>query len=111
MALINEVPESNEIDDSDFINASSGGDEFVNGRNVHLVVKNESGSNRTVTINAVAECNHGFGPHHEAKTLADGSVWVTDFFPHGRFGSKPVVTYDDHTGVKIVAKRIGGYQG
>lgn len=95
--------------DPTFSAAEALGDTVENANErVVIRIQNTSGGARTVTINAQAECDHGF-THDVVVVTANGDDITVGPFDKERFNTASgllSLTYDDHTGVGIAALNI-----
>ena len=92
------------------VEASAGGDTFVNAGTTGFWAQNTSGSPRTVTFDAPRACNHGF-QHDAAITVADGfEGFIRIGFDPSRFNATTTntvsVTYSSEAGLKVAAVRF-----
>lgn len=87
--------------------ASAGGDTIAKARRASLVVTNGSGSDITVTLTGVKECNQGF-THDEPFTVTAGA---TEYIPIPDncldSSGQAAVTYSSATSVTVSAITTG----
>jgi hypothetical protein len=88
--------------------AAVGGDTFANNGKTVLEVTNASGSDKTVTIDSLVNCNQG-SDHDIAVTVATGTTKRIGPFDPSRFNNSSglvSVTYSGVTSVTVAAVSV-----